>query len=264
MMYLISRQARDHITVALCGAGGDELYGGYPRYRAMALSDLTRWIPLPLLHGMASGLRWIPDSSHSARRRRIESFFGGLDRDAVRQYLNWTYYFSEAQKGELLRFPESPCESSLQRFRKVYDDCAMQEVGDRLLELDVQTFLVDNLLEYTDKMSMAVPLEMRVPLLDHEFVEFSLNVPFGDKLSGSDTKLPLKRAFREFFTPDALNAPKKGFIPPLADWMKNSFDLYFEDRPSAVRDEHRRGVQDWSYELFAIMIYDLWYGKHFD
>jgi len=137
---------------------------------------------------------------------------------------------------------------------------------------------------------MAVPLEMRVPLLDHEFVEFSLNVPFGDKLSGSDTKLPLKRAFREFFTPDALNAPKKGFIPPLADWMKNSFDLYFEDRPSAVRemsgnpsagitwrsglldkkiidryrDEHRRGVQDWSYELFAIMIYDLWYGKHFD
>src|SRR5262245_20418426 len=236
LMYLISREARRHITVALCGAGGDELFGGYPRYRAMALADLTRWIPIPILHGMANGLRWIPDSRYSARRRRVQSFFSGLDRDSIHQYLNWTYYLSDAQKGELLHFPNGKVEGSLQRFRRIYETSTLPAGGNRLLELDVHSFLVDNLLEYTDKMSMAVPLEMRVPLLDYEFVEFSLNVPFRDKLNGRDTKLPLKRAFREFFTPEALSAPKKGFIPPLAEWMRDRFDAYFDDQPNAVRE----------------------------
>ncbi len=285
LMYLISREARRHITVALCGAGGDELFGGYPRYRAMGLASFARWLPTGLLQGLARGIRWLPDAGHGAGRRRVQSFFAGLDRDQVHQYMKWTYYLSDAEKAKILHFPESAREASRQRFRRLYEVSELPADGNRLLELDVHSFLVDNLLEYTDKMSMAVPLEMRVPILDHDFVEFSLNVPFHAKLRRGETKLPLKRAFRDYFTPESLTAPKKGFIPPLAEWMRDRFDAYFDGRletpgraPAGVtwklgllegkvieryRAEHRQGIQDRSYELFGIMIYDYWYRQHF-
>lgn len=289
LMYLISRQAKEHITVALCGAGGDELYAGYPRHDAMGLAAWTRWIPSPVLHGMARGLRQIPDSYRGAGRRRMQSFFAGLDRDLVKQYMNWTYFFSDAEKSELLRFPEAASEESRHWFRRLYETSVLCDGGNRLLELDIHSFLVDNLLEYTDKMSMAVALEMRVPILDHEFVEFSLNVPFRAKLKRGESKLPLRRAFRDFFTPQARVAPKKGFVLPVAQWMRDSFDTYFEGHQGLppgskmsgptgstwksglldkavidrYRAEHRRGIQDRGHELFGIMIYDLWYSQHF-
>jgi len=153
----------------------------------------------------------------------------------------------------------------------------------------VQTFLPDNVLEYTDKMGMAVALEARVPLLDPRFVEFSLNVPFAHKLKNGQSKWLLREAFSEFFPPAAWIAPKRGFNAPLAHWMLNEFDGYFEEGARAgrskaffgedtgttwregilnaafvqeLREQHKRGLRDNSYELFAILIFDVWWRKY--
>jgi asparagine synthase (glutamine-hydrolysing) len=154
----------------------------------------------------------------------------------------------------------------------------------------VQSFLLDNVLEYTDKMSMALALEVRVPLLDHRFVELSLNVPFAHKLRDGRSKLLLHQAFSEFFPPSVRGAPKRGFNAPLPQWMHQTLDGYFEtslrsrggleelqgDDPGAtwqegildwsfisqLREQHRRGKRDNSYELFAIIMFDVWWRKY--
>jgi len=180
--------------------------------------------------------------------------------------------------------------SSARVLRDAWQASPFLEENNRLLHVDVQTFLVNNLLEYTDKMGMAVALEVRVPFLDHRFVELSLNIPFSHKLRNGQTKWILRKAFSEFFPQDVLRASKRGFNVPLAQWMLDVFDDYFEAsrRPchslkkrlgedigrtwreglldwqaiQQLRAEHRRGKRDNAYELFGILVFDIWWRKY--
>ena len=156
--------------------------------------------------------------------------------------------------------------------------------------MDLKTFLVDNILEYTDRMSMATALEVRVPLLDTAFVEMSLNTPFAYKFRNGETKAILIDAFAEFFPPGARHAPKRGFNAPLALWTGKLFDPYFDaslvrshplrkrlgdDIGAAWNDgildlifiqqlrlQHRQGTRDNSHELFACILFDVWWRKY--
>ena len=296
LMYQISKLAREHITVALCGAGGDELYAGYPRYRAAALAARLRWIPRGLMHLGGQALGMFRDSFHTMRLRRARKFLDGLSDDPVTQFVQWTYFLNNRDKQRLLRLPSSKSGKSnggpiglvsSERFlRDALEQSELSDTRNRYLHADVQTFLLDNVLEYTDKMSMAVPLEVRVPLLDHRFVEFSLNVPFNQKLSGGQSKVLLREAFAEFLSPEVTNAPKRGFNAPLAVWMRRYFDSYFDRDPrnrerwgedagetwrkgifdeqfiQGLREDHRRGRSDNSYPLFALIIFDIWWRKY--
>jgi asparagine synthase (glutamine-hydrolysing) len=156
--------------------------------------------------------------------------------------------------------------------------------------MDLRTFLVDNILDYTDRMSMATALEVRVPLLDTAFVEMSLNAPFAYKIRNGKSKAIFVDAFEEFFPPKALNAPKRGFNAPLALWAGKLFDPYFdaslnaahplrrrlgEDVGAAWNDgildlnfvqqlrlQHRKGKRDNAHELFACILFDVWWRKY--
>src|SRR6516162_704131 len=99
--YLLSIRARKHITVALCGAGGDELFAGYPRYRAEQLARAVGRVPASLLRTLGRGFSAIPDSHHNMRLRRLKEFFLGWDSDLVERFTNWTYYMDEATKASL-------------------------------------------------------------------------------------------------------------------------------------------------------------------
>lgn len=289
LMYLISREARKHITVALNGAGGDELYAGYPRYKAARLATHAHRLPGFVLDLISSGVQRVPDRFSSPHLRRIKGFMKGLDSDFVNQYLKWTYFLSDDEKGDLLHFPNGRVAESKTLLRDLYSRSEITDPANRLLELDVSSFLVDNVLEYTDKMSMAVALEVRVPVLDHEFVELSLNVPYHYKLRGNKTKYLLRRVFDKYFPEEARKAPKRGFVVPLAQWMRSTFDSYFDDGvefpfegfdPAGVgqswktgllrkdvidqyRAQHKSGAQDRSYELFGIMLFDIWLNRYF-
>ena len=296
LMYLISHQARQHVTVALTGAGGDELFAGYPRYRAAQLARRLRWIPQELLKLANKPMAAIRDSYRTMSLRRAREFLEGLDRDAIRQFLNWTYFMDEDAKSRLLTGQPganggaggfAPSERVL---RSAMERSPLADEENRVLHLDVQTFLVDNLLEYTDKMSMAVALETRVPLLDQRFVEFSLNVPYAHKLRNGQGKALLRETFSDFFPPEGGREPKRGFNVPLAHWILRSFDGYFEASQlpghalsellgpdtgitwregildwgfiQALREQHRRGRRDNSYELFAVIMFDVWWRRY--
>ena len=295
LMHEISKYARREIRVALCGAGGDELFAGYPRYRAVQLARWVGWLP-PLVRTWGRAcLEQVRDSRHTARLRRAKRFMAGLSDDFVEQFARWTYFLDESQKARLLvgyhGMNGYPAWAPATRVLRVpFEASPLADPINRLLHLDVQTFLVNNVLEYTDKMSMAVGLEARDPLLDHRFVEFSLNVPLARKLRGGRTKLLLREAFADSFPPALRGAPKRGFNVPLPQWMLGTFDQYFEagqGRAGSFRQSHgddigatwREGILDWSLihqlrgelrqgrrdtstELFSIITFDVWWRKY--
>ena len=285
LMHLISKQTRAEVKVALCGAGGDELFAGYPRYRAMILARRLKWLPRPLLRAMQRGLNVISDDYRTMMLRRAREFFGGLDQDFVRQFVKWTYFFDEAEKQILIRKNGPAAGNGSNRFlpsdrivRQYLDSSELKDFGNRVLEVDMQTFLLDNLLEYTDKMSMAVALEVRVPYLDYRVVEHSFQIPFSHKLHGGTSKLVLKDAFVDLLPEANRKAAKKGFNFPLAVWMRDYLDPYFDqymsqeevkrhglfnwDYIQTLRHQHRAGKRDGSYELFSLVMFDVWYRKY--
>ena len=279
LTYLLSRLTRQSVTVALSGAGGDELFGGYPRYRAVKAMRLLRYVPrvaVGLALAAASQLR---DNFTDRRLHRIRALLAGLDSDSARQYLKWVYFLDEEKKEKLLngraggrRASHRVLQSHLDRIPEYWSD------GNRFSYLDVETFLPDNLLEYSDKTSMAWGLELRVPYLDPRVVELAFNIPFNMKLNRAGSKVILRRAFADLIPSQNLRAPKKGFNVPLGNWMRTKLDRYFDellprdyvrregifnhDYISHLREEHRRGRNDNGYELFAILIFDTWYRKY--
>ena len=296
LMYELSKKAREHITVALCGAGGDELFAGYPRSSAVHLAKRLSWVPRPFLKFGRNFLGLARDSHRNPRLRRARKFLDGLDSDFLLQYTNWTYFLNEAQKHQLLRghlggqAGRNGLRPSVEVLRTAFDQCFLSESDNCVLEMDLKTFLVDNVLEYTDRMSMATALEVRVPLLDSGFVKLGLNTPFGYKIRNGHTKAILVDTFSEFFPAEGRNAPKRGFNAPLGLWIGRLFDEYFEasGKPShplqtnlgedigsawrdgildfnfiqQLREEHRQGKSDRSHELFACMIFDVWWRKY--
>jgi asparagine synthase (glutamine-hydrolysing) len=296
LMHQLSQTVRERITVALCGAGGDELFAGYPRSSAVRMARRMKWFPRPLLRFGANAMLMLRDSHQTPYLRRARKFLAGLDSDFFVQYANWTYFLNEDQKHRLMHCGlrgVSPCSelhSSVDALRSAYAQSRLRDQDNRTLQMDLKTFLVDNILAYTDRMSMATALEVRVPLLDTAFVEMSLNAPFAYKCRNGDSKAILTDAFAEFFPPETRHAPKRGFNVPLGLWAGKLFDPYFDaslhgshplrkrlgdDVGAAWNDgildlnfvqqlrwQHRHGKRDNSHELFACILFDVWWRKY--
>ena len=279
LTYLLSRLTRQSVTVALSGAGGDELFGGYPRYRAVKAMRVLRYVPRVAAKAALSAVSQLQDNFADRRLHRVRALLAGLDRDSARQYLKWVYYLDEEKKAMLLNGQAGAnlessriLQSHLDRIPESWSD------GNRFSYLDVETFLPDNLLEYSDKTSMAWGLELRVPYLDPRIVELAFRIPFELKLNLAGSKMILRRAFADLIPAQNRRSPKKGFNVPLGAWMRTKLDRYFDELLpreyvhregifnheyiTHLRDEHRRGRRDNGYELFAILIFDTWYRKY--
>lgn len=279
LTYLLSRYTRDSVTVALSGAGGDELFGGYPRYRAVQAMKYLRFIPRAAAKAALAALSLQKDHFNDRRLHRVRALLSGLDSDPAHQYLKWVYYLDEERKARLFGKAANGNQAShrmlqahLDRIPPNWDD------GNRFSYLDVETFLPDNLLEYSDKMSMAWALELRVPFLDPRVVELAFQIPFSMKLNRASSKTILRNTFADLIPPENLQAQKKGFNVPLGSWMRTKLDRFFDellpreyvqregifefDYIQQLREEHRRGRRDNAYELFAILIFDTWYRKY--
>jgi asparagine synthase (glutamine-hydrolysing) len=278
LTWLLSRYTRQSVTVALSGAGGDELFGGYPRYRAVKAMKMLRFVPRAAAKTALAALAHLRDDFADRRLHRIRALLAGLDSDQARQYLKWVYYLDEDRKSGLLATADRALPSH-RVLRSHLDNIPESwEDGNRFSYLDVETFLPDNLLEYSDKTSMAWSLELRVPLLDPRLVELAFRIPFDLKLNGGGSKSILRQAFAGLIPEENLRAPKKGFNVPLGKWMRTKFDRYFDELMprdyvrregifdhgyiAQLRDEHRRGRRDNGYELFAILMFDAWYRRY--
>lgn len=278
LQYLIAKETRRHVTVALSGVGGDELFGGYPRHRLYPFSTLLRRFPASTADRLRRILWKLPGDG-GGFSRRLDRVLKGAGQDPYLQYVRWAFGPTEKEKASLLRLPGLPQPLPADRFvsqawNRLPDETDLYE---RFLHLELKTFLADNLLEYTDKMSMAVALEVRVPFLDHRLVELCARIPFRNKVTGGHSKLFLKKLFQDDLPPEILQGPKRGFAPPISQWLDQALDCYFEgnltrtyiekqglfrwDRLSSIRAAHRRKKFDASSILWMIAAFDAWYRR---
>jgi len=245
VFYICGLAREQGIKVMLSGAGGDDLFTGYRRHLAVSLQHWWSWLP--------SGIRRLLERTSGCldqRRglsRRITKLFqgAGLDSDArLAGYFEWApssrvdeLFTPEVRRGFAGTRAADPLEAFLAGLPG--------DVGplDRMLALEQRFFLADHNLMYTDKMSMAVGLEVRVPFLDLELVEFAARVPASVKQRGSVGKWPLKRAMEPMLPHDVIYRPKAGFGVPLRQWVRNDFRPMIRDllSPDSIR---RRGLFD--------------------
>lgn len=273
--YHVSRLARQHVTVALSGDGGDELFAGYDRYLINLkrrhfdiipgwLGDLYRNRVYPKLPDDVRGRKFAWNVTLPSRDRYLDGicFLPALNRERAL----FSDGFVAAAQG---------WENPFRQFEDYYEKAPAQDQLSRLLYLDTKTYLTADIMTKVDRMSMATSLEMRAPILDHIFIEWVTSLPAKYKLRNGQRKYMLKKLAERLGVPPALlHRRKQGFSLPLVHWMRNELKDgllgilveprtlqrgYF--RPQAIRsilDEHFRGRRDRAGVLWLLLVFELW------
>ncbi len=211
--FLVSKLARESgITVALSGDGGDELFCGYERYRKMALIAEVYRLP-PAVRKML--LPFAGVLSRFGHRRVLDSV---LHDDLAGAYLARMRAWKDGA-GMLTEMLYGVRGRGGGLFREIFSSSRGLEALDRMMLADLRTYLVDDVLTKVDRMSMAVSLEVRVPILDHRIAEFSRRVPLWYKFDGSSLKLILRRLLKRYIPDELVDRPKAGFAIPVRRWL---------------------------------------------
>lgn len=284
-VYIVSQAARRHVTVALGGDGGDELFAGYDRYKGQELAEMYAHLPRAIRHGVLRPLfRVMPDS------------FGY---NSVTAKLRWLDHVSDsegfdryAESAAYLRFPHSAkrrlftvdawrsvgLEVSEQLLRQYFSDGCAEQALDQILHADCMTRLSENQLPIVDRMSMAHSLELRSPFVDRRIAEFAMRIPAGLKLKRRQLKY-VTRKLGERYLPRALvHRPKKGFGFPLALWLRGPLQrmmqcaidesrlvaagLFRREELQRLHDEHCAGRVDHNYRLWMAFNLEVFW-RHF-
>jgi asparagine synthase (glutamine-hydrolysing) len=278
-VYVLSRFARQHVTVVLTGDGGDELFGGYRRYAA----DQATWLTRPLLANrlVASVAESVP------RLRRIKRMVRTLPiTDPARRYAAWLVLFTPEMQAELMTgeiaasvADHDPLGVYSEYYRRPNGQVSDDHLN-RLMYVDVKTWLSDVYMEKTDKATMACSLESRLPLLDHRLVELSFQIPSRFKIRGWSLKRILKRAVAPLVPPEVLRRPKHGFTVPIDPWFRGdlksfAYEVLLDERTrqrgffntSVVErlwKEHVSGRNVWDAHLWLLVNLELWARMYLD
>lgn len=273
----ISRLAREHgIKVLLSGAGGDDLFTGYRRHRALQAEHYWRWLPRQARARLENLTRGLDQRRASARR--LSKVFNGAALDGDARLVN---YFLWSRRSDLFalythafreRLGKADAEEPMLQFLKGLPDTL--EPLERMLALEQRFFLADHNLTYTDKMSMATGVEVRVPFLDLELVDFASRIPIGLKQRGGEGKWVLKKAMEPYLPRELIYRSKVGFGAPLRRWMRvelrellgdllsetslrrrGLFDPRAVQRLIALNDA---GKADASYTLLSLLCIEMW------
>jgi asparagine synthase (glutamine-hydrolysing) len=277
--FMVSKLARDHVTVALSGDGGDELFAGYTHYLVHESRRAISALPKAFRAGVLRPLSYrLP---HGAWGR---NYLHNISLDPIDRYLDSLSYFTQLGKDSLYT---SDFQKALQTkdqvarmFREYASRVKTSEPLDQLLYIDGKTYLPGDILTKVDRMSMATSLEVRVPLLDHKLIEFVSKVPASLKLAGTETKHLLKRVARDLIPAEILDRPKQGFGIPLEEWINDQLrdqirDTLREPRTrqrgylnsnyvDLILDEHHKGRRDHSFNLWGLLILELWHRRYID
>ena len=281
--YLLSRFTREHVTVALGGDGGDELFLGYPTFQADAVAQvLDRVMPLAAERRLGRAIlcasRGLPVSRKNfSLDFKLKRFAQGLGLVPRERHQAWMGSFMphelERVISETMREPalaESPY-ATLARFSEV---SGARDVLDQAVYQYARLYLTADVLTKVDRASMACGLEVRAPLLDTRLVEFACAIPGTLRLRGLTTKYLLKRAVRPWLPPEIIDRPKKGFGVPIGSWIRGPLSELVHDllHPTKLRregffcpreverlvDEHRRGRADHRKPLWTLLAFELW------
>lgn len=285
--YLVSRAARETLTVLLSGVGGDEVFAGYPRQLAMRLAGAFDPVPAalrrPLMSALSNTLPGGLPGRFTAPLRNAKKFTRSAALDFEERYLGFGTYFTDAHKRRLYTDDLREATEGADAYREHRRHFARVRTAaplNRLLYLDLKTFLPCLNLAYTDKTSMAATLEVRVPFLNVELVELAARMPVQMKLRGLKRKYILKRAAESLLPRDVVWRKKAGFGAPIRSWLRGALKPMVEDllseetvrrrglfRPEEVRriiDANLSGREDYNLQVFQLLTLELWQREFMD
>ena len=293
--WYVSRETRRAVTVALTGDAGDELFGGYDRYRALALTELFQRLPSVPRHLLGGTIvRVLPGSARSKTRlRKLRRLFEHINEPAETRYLGWMTTFDEPARMALYsdaaaRFagldradlPDQSEPTRPQCCRRAFATAGRRDRVTRAMVADIVTYLPGDLLVKVDMASMAHSLECRGPFLDHRVVELALAMPLERKIQirSGRSKVVLKQAFADLLPPQIKTRSKMGFGVPISRWFRNELKNELRDvlldpvcldrglfRPETIEKliaEHVEGKREHAPRLWALLMLELWFRMH--
>lgn len=277
--YYVSKLAREHVTVVLSGDGGDELFAGYTRYAIDQKRQGFERVPRFLRQNLFKSL-----SEHLPHGARGRNYLYNVALDPIERYIDSISVFTKLNRRSLYSEDFLASLSGRQSAVAMYREFAGQvnrgDALERLLYLDSKTYLPGDILTKVDRMSMAVSLEARVPLLDHKLIEFVAGMPASMKMRGDKSKYIFKRAVADLVPKEILTRSKQGFGVPIGEWINDQLRERTHDtlRDRVTRErgyfqpeyidvllaEHERGRRDHSAALWTLLMFELWCREFID
>jgi asparagine synthase (glutamine-hydrolysing) len=282
--FYLSELTSKYVTVALNGDGGDESFAGYSHYAANLLLAKLAAMPRPLQAAARHAVAHMPASGRidsplsrakrlmqalplpaDARFRAYRTYLDGLDRQ--RLYMpEYREFLGRSRVDDVIATP--------------WRESLSSDALDRMLDVDIATYLSGQLLTKIDIASMAYSLEARSPLLDHELMAFAASLPAELKLSGGQRKVAFRRALRGWVPDQILDARKQGFVLPICEWLRGELRDYAREtlldraavargyfrreRLAALLEQHERGVRDNSRGIWNLLVFELWHQRFVD
>ncbi|MDH3697402.1 MAG: asparagine synthase (glutamine-hydrolyzing) [Flavobacteriaceae bacterium] len=269
--YFVSKFAREFVTVVLSGDGGDELFAGYNKYQRMNNMRKFNVLPNSVSKYFWGGLhKMIPNSV----KGKGATYYLAKPKDSFPAFLS---IWQQAERKKLFReelwekIQRSPAESQRIEF---FTNSNSSDFLFNMQKMDMKSYMVDDILTKVDRASMQNSLEVRVPLLDHEFAELTATIPSELKLKGNSKKYIFKKAMKDHLPESIISHKKQGFSVPLKSWFKDDLKDYVNDRlistngplydylePAYVRkvvNEHHSGMRDFNNKIWSLLFLDLW------
>lgn len=276
--YMISKRTREHVTVALSGDGGDELFGGYEQYRAHLLSKPASLLPRFLVSCLIRAESRIrPSQKKKGIINNLKRFIQGLRFDSSLHHYRWMMFLDEKQISRL--FPgldnSSHFNEILGYIKELFIKAGGLDEVNRMGYADFSLYMQENILLKVDRMSMANSLEVRVPFLDHNLVELAFSIGGHYKIRRLRSKHILKEAFSNMLPGEIINREKQGFSIPVKNWIRGDLkDMVWSALtgaglnpvfdPGAVRimlQEHMNGSHNHSHNIWSAFIFQKWYER---
>ena len=282
--YYVSQFTRQHVKVALSGLGGDELFAGYERYSGVLLSQYySRLVPGALHRGIIQPVvQRLPEPAHGGDRvNHAKRFSAAALQTPAQRYLNFVSTLPADERRCLYSPEASPkvdVESTGRLITEPYERCGAPDDVARAMYADLKTYLPEDILALSDRLSMWHSLEVRVPLVDHLLVELSARLPTRFKLDWRRKKILLRRIAGRHLPAEVMNHRKQGFESPMAAWLRSDLADYSRDilgprrlgksglfdcgYVSARLDDHLAGRHKNNKLIFSLMMLQEWYERH--
>ncbi len=277
-VYLISKLARQHVSVVLSGEGGDELFAGYPKYLVDWLATYYHLLPAPVRNQVITPL--LDRLPYSMRKVKMAA--RALSQPTLERWMNWFGVFNGQSKDQLLSDSTraSIDMDSSRAFRRWLEGNPQRDDLSSMLYLDTKIWLPDNLLMKSDKMTMAASLEARTPLLDYKLIEYAASIPSNVKVKLFRAKYLLKRAYADFLPEAILMRKKIGFNVPVGVWFREGqrnliSRLLLSERARSrgflneafvtrILCDHLEGRTQYANQLFILASLELWFRVFID
>lgn len=278
--YYVCKLAKEYVTVALSGLGGDELFGGYERYLGFSLSNKYERLPRFVRNRIiAPIINQLPENkSGNSSINHIKRFIRASNLPSDQRYFSYISILNEKRRKDLyLQAVQDEIDFSWvnNQLTSYYNSENASYPLDRIFYQDIKTYLPEDILAVTDRMSMRHSLEVRVPFLDHKLMEFCATIPAEMKLRHLRKKFLLKKGVAHLLPPEIINHKKQGFVGPMSIWLQNDLKEYaleilsestlrrhglFNPKTvSNILEEHFTRKETHSTLIWALMVFETWH-----